>query len=467
MLLAPPGNAAALAWDTHRRDVEQQLRDAWRVTLNMVHVPATRADLLNLQRQGGPPLGLLYYHGPGVIQNDKLCLSLVGTSRRPAPVETLLQGWGPGRVQAVFLNLLQQEPLPLGATLAACSRAVPLVIVQSARPEEAQGLQQAFLDWLHAVLQGTEPLRALHDKGHRSAIAWGNYDTWRLDRRGRDAIPMEQMAHFLLNRTQERDLVNRAVDELIEYDKRVTCIIAYADTGNRVDVFFPDQARDYLRRRARDKVSVELFQLPFPANDVPGHVAFEQVVRRAFAIGDTSLERGLARALEQLRAQKFAGKLRDNARPLLLLAWSTWKTTLRSQIEAVLTTWLRWNQRYLCAACPPNLHVLSCLAMESSSTQHSLIHSTVEHMQMDRDLLQDRTFTLEQPAHLRHVAHNELVKFFREHQEQLRCSTQDLCFDLAEVIYRKTSGHYAAILDLMQERQTWGWETLLQRWQQS
>lgn len=145
-----------------------------------------------------------------------------------------------------------------------------------------------------------------------------------------------------------------------------------------------------------------------------------------------------------------------------------WKPTARSksQIETVLTTWLRWHQQYLCAACPPNLHILACLAVESHPEHQGSITGTVERLRMDRVIRSNPAFALEKSAHLHHVALDDLVDFFVQNHETLHC-TQESCFDLAEVIYRKTGGHYDAILALLQQRQTYGWDTLLKQWQQS
>jgi hypothetical protein len=278
---------------------------------------------------------------------------------------------------------------------------------------------------------------------------------------------MELLGHILLDRTDERALVNRAVDELIAKDKRLTCIIAYAEAGNRLDLFFSAQARDYLMRHARDKVSVEVFPIPCFTDNLPDSVVFEQAMRRAFGIADASLDKGLARALEQVRNTRFAGKLRGNARPLLLLDWQVWTTTPKSPIESGLKDWMTFNQRWLCIACPKNLHLLSCLALESGEAQHNSIRDVVETMRSDRGIRRDRAFYLEKAAHLHHVSQDELVDFFSENRDALHCAnSEDLCFELAEIIYHKTNGQYEAILGYLEQRQNTSWETLYTRWQQ-
>ena len=129
----------------------------------------------------------------------------------------------------------------------------PLVISQHVGRKHARDAQSTFIAWLHELLNGEEPLPALHGKGHPSAVAWRHYDSWRLEVRGRDGIPMERLGHLLLDRTEERALVNHAVDQLIDHDQRLTCVIAYAEAGNHIEMFFSEQARDYLMRHARDK----------------------------------------------------------------------------------------------------------------------------------------------------------------------------------------------------------------------
>ena len=55
--------------------------------------------------------------------------------------------------------------------------------------------------------------------------------------------------------------------------------------------------------------------------------------------------------------------------------------------------------------------------------------------------------------------------FFIQNQEELGCTSQDLCFDLADIIHRQTDGQYDAICTYIAQRQNASWETLYSRWQ--
>ena len=116
-------------------------------------------------------------------------------------------------------------------------------------------------------------------------------------------------------------------------------------------------------------------------------------------------------------------------------------------------------------ACPRSLHVLAGLALESAATRHAEIKQAVDRLRRDRDLLKQRDFILEKTAHLRHVSHDDLVDFFIKNREDLLCHSQDLCFDLADLIYRQTDGQYDAICTYIEQRQNASWETLYNRWQ--
>jgi hypothetical protein len=462
VILAPAGDSSALEWDMHQRDVEQKFRDLWRVTPGFIHTVTQRADLTKLHQQVGT-VGLLYYYGPAQVNQGKLSIALSAGST--LFLDALIQAWGAGRVQAVFLNLVQEEVLPLGTTLAALSTQVPLVISQTTRPADQRQAQETFIAWLHDLLSGVDPLQALHTRGQASAVAWRNMDHWHVDPRGRDRIPIQHLGYLLLDRTEERALVNRAVDDLVDRNKRLTCIVAYAEESNRPDLFFSEQAREYLLTHARDKVSVELYPVSFPPDSQPTQNAFEQAVRRAFAINNPDFVKGFERALEDFRERRFAGKLRGTARPLLLLDWKVWKTTARSRIKDGLEAWTRFHQHLLFPACPRSLHVLAGLALESAATRHVEIQQAVDRLRLDRDLLKQRAFTLEKTAHLRHVSHDDLVDFFIQNQEELGCTSQDLCFDLADLIHRQTDGQYDAICTYIAQRQNASWETLYGRWQ--
>jgi hypothetical protein len=302
VLLAPAGDNSSLEWDMHKRDVEQKFRDLWRVTSGFIHTVTQRADLTKLRQQVGT-VGLLYYYGPAQVDQGKLSISLSAGGN--LFLDALIQAWGAGSVQAVFLNLVQEEALPLGTTLAALSAQVPLVISQTTRPAARRQSQETFIAWLHDILSGADPLQALHTRGQASAVAWRNMNHWHVDPRGRDRIPIQRLGYLLLDRTEERAQVNRAVDDLVDRDKRLTCIVAYAEESNRPDLLFPEQAREYLITHARDKVSVELYAVPFPPDSQPTQSAFEKAVRRAFAIANQDFVKGFEHALEDFRERSF------------------------------------------------------------------------------------------------------------------------------------------------------------------
>ena len=201
VLLAPAGDSSSLEWDIHQRDVEQIFRDRWRVTSGFIHTVTQRADLTRLRQQVGT-VGLLYYYGPAQVDQGKLSIAL--PAGRNLFLDALIQAWGAGSVQAVFLNLVQEEALPLGTTLAALSAQVPLVISQTTRPAARRQAQETFIAWLHDLLSGADPLQALHTRGHASAVAWRNMDHWHVDPRGRDRIPIQRLGYLLLDRTEER-----------------------------------------------------------------------------------------------------------------------------------------------------------------------------------------------------------------------------------------------------------------------
>lgn len=465
MLVAPASDTTALEWDMHRRDVEQKFLDLWRTPDGSIHTVSTRQDISALHQQKAS-VRLLYYYGSAQLEHGKLCLQLPDHGTLTSySIDSLVQEWGKGHVQVVFLNLIQQENLSLGTALAELSQDVPLIIVQTTERSQCRAAQSTFLEWLHDILSGHDPLKTLHAKGHASA--WRNMDHWHIDPRGRDRIPMERLGHHLLDRTAERLLVNHAVDELIARDKRLTCILAYAEKENRPDLFFSEQARDYLRTHASDKVSLELCPVPFPTGKQPTREALEMALRRAWRIDEPDLLRGAGRTLENLRETRFAGKLRGNVRPLVLLDWQTWQTTANSPVSEVLETWINFHCELLCAACPKDFHILAGLAVESEPAQHSVIKQLVDRLQVDRKLLRHRDFTLENTAHLQHVSYKDLVDFFIKNQEELQCFNQDLCFDLVNIIYRQTNGRYDAILRMIEQRNRHAWEILREQWQQN
>lgn len=155
-----------------------------------------------------------------------------GVDRRP--VTALADLWRTEPPQVVFCNLMG-EPVAPGVALSGLN--VPLAITQNgADPAEAR---RAALAWLHAVLEQdgeTFPVSALHQHGLRTAVAWGAYDKWTT--RTNKERAREKLAHFLLDRKQQRALGHDALRELLRDGERRVCnVLAYGAEENLAALF--------------------------------------------------------------------------------------------------------------------------------------------------------------------------------------------------------------------------------------
>jgi hypothetical protein len=211
LTMLPPGNAG---WSSHQHDLSQQLRDIWQVTADYIHPAGSAAAIETIYATAEMAPALIYFCGPARLENDILMLQLADGTLYP--IEQLVAHWGEHRWPTIiFLNLTTDTGLYLGTALAGISQKAPLVITQVARNDQHEKLQQTFLAWLHEVLTGGDPVHSLHQKGYTGATVWTHYDRWQLKGPKKDEIPLDRLAHLLLDRTEERRLVSSAAIEQV------------------------------------------------------------------------------------------------------------------------------------------------------------------------------------------------------------------------------------------------------------
>jgi hypothetical protein len=455
----------APGWEDHVHDVTDLLRNTWPVSLSYVHGVSTVEAIATIFRDYAPKL--VYFCGPATVHDNILSVQLATDDG--ASVAVNVQSLIPPnhRTEIVFLNLLydRARPLNVGAVLAGPSQHVPLLISQTIEKTDVLEAHKTFRAWLKALLEGEEPVQTLHAVGHPSAVAWSAFERCHIDStQHHTGVPKERLPHLLLNRTEERVLVNKAVDYLTERrDRRVACLIAFAAPGNHI-ALFPDQADYYLRVHARDKVSVKVVQVRVPSPlALTDQETFEIAIRSTFKLAQGPLERTLARALTTLRETAFVAGGKGRM-PLLLLDWGVWKPAQVALISSVLQAWVTFCASELSRACPSSLRLLSYLALESQQKDHTTIIEVVNSMRRSSRRRQNPAFYLEEPAHLDVIPKDDLEAFFFDNAAQLGCSSVH-CEELAHHIYQKTEGHYDTILQLMDKLLEEGASIMLARWE--
>jgi len=291
-------------------------------------------------------------------------------------VTDLARLWGAQPPQVFFCNFADQ-PVALGTALSGLQ--LPLIVTQSS--VDARLARQAALEWFHAMLEGsedTDPVWALHQHGLETAVAWGAHGTWQT--RTVNEPAKDTLARLLLDRKTQRVLGHDAVRELVrDGDRRLCCVLAYGVAGNLVDLF-AEQLYAHLRRSAREVAQVHRIPLRLPAVrpfDVP-KIDFE--VRRYLGL---EYRASLGEALLK-QIPRGPGR----ARPVLLLDWGVRGTTAANRINPDdLEAWLTFCSQQLCAQCPKELRLISCLALESAPERHAALDQAVHTLRAEARFL--------------------------------------------------------------------------------
>lgn len=442
LMIAP---STAPGADAHYRALEERLKHAWPSSHESPQLAHSWQEVEEAWRKRKPRI--VYYYGPAESDGKTLTLQLdgpQGLDRRP--VTALADLWRTEPPHIVFGNVVGEQVAP-GVALAALN--VPLAIMQNASdPAEAR---HAALAWLHEVLEQdgeTFPVSALHQHGLRTAVAWGAYDKWTT--RTNKEPAREKLAHFLLDRKQQRALGHDALRELLRDGERRVCnVLAYGAEEN-LAALFAAQLYEHLRRNATDVANVYRVPLRLPTASTFDVAKMEFEVRRQLGLSDRD---PLGSALEQ-RIQRGPSRLR----PVLLLDWGVRGTAEHARLSiAGLEAWLVFCRQQLCNQCPKDLRILSCLSLELPTDRHATLEHAVNNL-LREARFRDRAFRLELLPPLSHVSGNDLAAFL-DGPGNSTCP-DDLIPVMPELIVQQTSGLFRQTVELIERAERTSWYDL-------
>jgi hypothetical protein len=403
LLIAPqPAGVTDLGCDSHLLALEHRLDYAWPAYRQRLPHIKTRSELANTLRHYDP--GIIYYYGLASGDSNTLQLRLEDTLLNITELPSL---WNKPP-QVLFLNLLEEQPIRLGATLSLLHAHVSLIVTQTWSSTDLVQPRQAVQAWFYTLLQGGEnqdPVKALHQHGLYTALVWGRYGRWYYS--PRVATAREHLARLLLNREIQRGSVLRAVSELVrDRNRRVSCVLAYGDESNLVELF-AEQLLEYLRTHAKEFAHIRPLRLRLPpAQRFSADQINQQVCH------DLELKPGqpLQEALRQRKP-----RVPERTRALLLLDWKAREIQDLSCLHEVIRAWAQFCCDQLCEHCPSDMRLLSVLALQTDKALYRVVENLISQLPAEDQLIK-RSFNLEQHLPpLGPVTPGDLIRFLQRH----------------------------------------------------
>ena len=384
----------------------------------------------------------MYYYGRADGDGKSLRLHL---EDGPLDVTELPTLWQQRPPLIMFLNLLEESPIRLGNALASVHARTPLVIAQTWSHADCDKPRQSAKNWFLELLQSKDPdpIDLLHKHGLSTVQIWGRYGQWRYD--PPVVSPREKLARLLLDRENQRGAVQRMVSTLVhDGGRRLSCLLAYGDASDLVHLFV-EQLLEYLRRYSKREAHILPVRLNLPPEETFTSRQVEERVRHLFSLYPSEpLRKGL---------EKHKRPTPERTRLVLLLDWGVRGAadTPRLSVEA-LRAWVEFCAGQLCEQCPPDMRLLSVLALQSPRERHRGIAERVEQLRANPRLAR-RAFTMEHLQPLSDVSIGDLTNFLKD--EHTSCLKEHIP-DMPILIWRKTQGRFNETVDLIEEAENVG-----------
>ena len=136
---------------------------------------------------------------------------------------------------------------------------------------------------------------------------------------------------------------------------------------------------------------------------------------------------------------------------------STATAVLNRLSIAALEAWLVFCRQQLCAQCPKDLRLVSCLALELPQERQTALAQTVRNLRAEARF-RDRAFRIELLPPLDQIEANDLADFL-DGAGNSSCP-DDLIAVMPELILHKTGGQFRQTVNLMEQAERLGWYDL-------
>ena len=428
LIVAPETPGGPLRSESHCRDLQQLFQGRWPNHPWPPLFAASRQDIEDCIRTREYRPHIIYYYGCAETTGGELLLSL-GDGQR-LTLSELAAVWSTHPPKVLFLNLVGQSLQQGIGSVAGLLPAIPFIAIQTTPGGDTLEARAAGIRWLGALLDGEDPVAALHAYGLSDAMGWTAYRRWQ-------TYPVmqptpEDLIEVLLDRHNQRALITDYVMELVHSREcRLQAVLVYGERTNLVERF-SIQLLDHLKRKARDPVNIKRLELRLPLSIQPfSKQDIEQVVRRRLNVAPRE---SIIKHIEA-NAPERIGK----ACPVLLLDWKMSGALLQDLrlLSAQVETWLTFCRDELAHACSDGLRLLSYLALEPVAAQDDTLQQVLDAL-LYRQFLGDPTFAFELLPPLENVTEKDLVRYFSDRQH---CNCPEVMRTrLPFLIYQATTG---------------------------
>ncbi len=381
---------------------------------------------------------IVYYYGPADGDSNNLRLHL---DDGPLDVTELPKLWQQRPPRIVFLNLLEESPIGLGNVLTPLHAHVPLVVAQTWSRSDCDKPRQSAENWFLELLQSKDldPIDLLHKHGLATVQIWGRYGQWRYD--PQVVSPREKLARLLLDRESQRGAVQRMVSILVHDSKRrLSCLLAYGDASDLVHLFV-EQLLEYLHRYSKRDAHILPVRLSLPSAETFTVDQVKKWVQHLF--NSETLRQGL---------EKHKRPTPDRTRLVLLLDWGVRGTEDTLIDDKAIEAWVEFCAKCLCEQCPPDIRLLSILALQSPRERQDRITAQVKRLRTNPRFA-TQSFRMEHVQPLGDVGEDDLIAFLTDgHTSCL----QGQIADISSLIWQKTQGRFDETVKLIEEAENVG-----------
>ncbi len=261
-----------------------------------------------------------------------------------------------------------------------------------------------------------------------------------------------------LDRREQKALVARELRNLLRDDRqRVLALVAYAAPGNAVASLAEQLEHDL--EEDDDHLPVNWYRTAFPPHR---HPSGSPPDRRTLVVDlEAMLRLDLgARSGEEIPAllRRMAPRdARSGTRGIVWLNWGIFGDGTGQQPRLAvpdLRDWARFSCERLVPLCPPDVRVVSFLALEIEERRHDKLKRALFAVESEPFcLLPGFTLTVLDPLGM--VPERDLRRFLREHE-----CPEELVGATAELLHAKTAGRFEDTVPLLDRARATSWNDL-------
>jgi hypothetical protein len=155
--------------------------------------------------------------------------------------------------------------------------------------------------------------------------------------------------------------------------------------------------------------------------------------------------------------RRFAQPHPSKPTPVLWIDWGTAGHKDDPISSDELREWVVFSEKVLARGCPPDMRIVSYLAIQTPTENHGLLVECIEEFKEDYN---DASFQCELIPALPKVTRVEIRDYLLFDPPNTLCP-KDRAREAAEVIYRETNGAYESVVKWIERAEKRGWNEML------